>query len=146
MVSGQAVRHLPYKEKIAFVRVEPHQQVDIKSKQLGIPYGTAGNRLRKALLFKYVKKCHEDICFKCNKKIILIEDFTIEHKVPWQNKHVSLFWDLGNISFSHKKCNKRELRYPNGRNHGTRGKYDVEKCRCDLCRKAKSISRKQIPH
>jgi hypothetical protein len=41
---------------------------EIKSKQLGIPWGTANNKLRKLLLFKYIKIAGEDVCFKCGKK------------------------------------------------------------------------------
>lgn len=107
--------------------------MDAKSKQLGMPFGTANGKLRKAILFKYIKKCKDDICFKCNLIIETVEELSIEHKKPWQGKNIELFWDLSNIAFSHLKCNIKEKVYPNGREHG-RNKYDLEGCRCDKCR------------
>jgi len=72
---------------------------------LGMSHGAANNRLRKSLLFKYVKLAGEDVCFRCNKQINSLEEFSIEHKLPWENKEASLFWDLDNIAFSHLTCN-----------------------------------------
>lgn len=76
-----------------------------KSSFLGMPYGTAGGRLRKKLLFSFVQKCDEDVCFKCGDKILEEKDLSIEHKLPWENISVDRFWDLENIAFSHIKCN-----------------------------------------
>ena len=117
--------------------------MSIKSKQLGIPFGTACHRLRKIVLFHYVKKAGEANCFKCTLPIEIVEDLTIEHKLPWQGKDNKLFWDLSNIAFSHKKCNKKAPLYPNGRPHGTYKKYDIEGCRCPECKIAKRESRKR---
>lgn len=75
-----------------------------KSKKLGMPFGTATGRLRKMILFKLLKKLNENFCFKCGKEILL-EELSIEHKIPWENNSVDLFWDLDNIAFSHMKCN-----------------------------------------
>ena len=77
-----------------------------KSAQLGMPHGTAANRLRKQLLFKYVQKAGDDICHVCDNKIEAIEDFSIEHIKPWFNRDPELFWDLDNIAFSHMSCNR----------------------------------------
>lgn len=35
-----------------------------------------------------------------------IDTFSIEHKEPWLHNSPELFWDLENITYSHKKCNK----------------------------------------
>ncbi|KKL25623.1 hypothetical protein LCGC14_2403400, partial [marine sediment metagenome] len=35
-----------------------------------------------------------------------IDDFTIEHKIPWLDNDSDLFWDLDNIAFSHNRCNR----------------------------------------
>ena len=102
-----------------------------------MPWGTANAKLRKALLFKYIQLAGDDICFKCTKIIDDINTLSIEHKVNWRNKDNNLFWDLNNITFSHLKCNLPERKYPNGRPHGMREKYDYEACRCKLCRIAR---------
>lgn len=76
-----------------------------KSAFLGMPHGTANARLRKMILFRLIKKCGEDTCFRCGKAIGNLDDLSIEHKLPWENRSVDLFWDLDNIAFSHLKCN-----------------------------------------
>lgn len=79
-----------------------------KDLALGMPHGTASNRLRKALLFKYIVKAEEDACFKCGQRIENIDDLSIEHKTPWlySDDPSSLFFDLENVAFSHLKCNR----------------------------------------
>ncbi len=88
-----------------------------KDNQLGISHGTAANKLRKLLLFKYVTLCNDNKCFRCGKIIDNIDNFSIEHKEPWLDSKnpAKLFFDLNNIAFSHVKCNiprlgKRGLR------------------------------------
>ncbi len=82
---------------------------------LGMTFGKAANRLRKSILFEYVKKAGEDICYVCKQNIENINDFTIEHKVSWLNSEnpKELFWDIHNISFSHAKCNRPTTRHIN---------------------------------
>ena len=46
---------------------------------------------------------NEDICFKCKSKIKIVEELSIEHKLPWEGISIELFWDLDNIAFSHLK-------------------------------------------
>lgn len=77
-----------------------------KSAQLGMPLGTAANRLRKLVLFNLLQKYGEDTCFKCGSKITTAAELSIEHKEPWEGRDTSLFWDLSNIAFSHLKCNR----------------------------------------
>lgn len=74
--------------------------------QLGMSHGTAANRLRKNILFSFAQRLKEDICFKCGKQIESVEELSIEHKQPWENRSADLFWDLNNIAFSHLGCNK----------------------------------------
>lgn len=82
-----------------------------KEATLGMPYGTAIHRLRKSILFNLVSRLKEDICFKCKKRIDTINELSIEHKLPWENRSSDLFWDLNNIAFSHLRCN-RPHRFP----------------------------------
>ena len=76
-----------------------------KSEQLGIPFGTANNRLRKSILFQLLKKYGDNVCFHCHEEIKDISQLSIEHKKPWLDADPSLFWDIDNIGFSHLSCN-----------------------------------------
>jgi len=55
-----------------------------KAKVLGMPLGTASNRLRKIILFDLVQQLELDSCFRCGEKIDGVENLSIEHKVSWQ--------------------------------------------------------------
>lgn len=77
-----------------------------RSEQLGMPYGTANNRLRKNILFQYVVKAGDNFCFKCGSEIKTVEELSIEHKLPWEGRDTELFWDIDNIAFSHLACNR----------------------------------------
>ena len=72
-----------------------------KSAFLGMPHGTACNRLRKMVLFNLLQRHGENICFKCSETIEHADDLSIEHKEPWEGVSVELFWSLENIAFSH---------------------------------------------
>lgn len=79
----------------------------VKSKILGLPLGTASNRLRKLLLFSLAGKLNMLQCFRCNKLIDNVAEFSIEHKIAWQNSETpnDLFFAIDNIAFSHLSCN-----------------------------------------
>lgn len=80
--------------------------------QLGMSHGAASSRLRKLLLFDFSKRLGLDVCVRCGVVIENLDEFSIEHVTPWLNSDdpVKLFFDLGNIRFSHLKCNMRENR------------------------------------
>jgi hypothetical protein len=84
------------------------------------------------ILFKFVQKCQEDICFRCGSQIQSIEDLSIEHKLPWEGIDIDLFWDLDNIVFSHLKCN-----LPHRQNGGTPRKSLNGKLFCYSCEEYK---------
>lgn len=84
-----------------------------KSAFLGMPHGTACNRLRKMIMFDLLRKHGENVCFKCSEKIKTAEELSIEHKQPWEGVSVELFWSMDNIAFSHLRCN-RNHRYKSG--------------------------------
>lgn len=100
---------------------------DNKNKLLGEPYGTASNKLRKAILFQLLQETGKDTCFQCGNKIENITDLSIEHKAPWMSAKnpVEAFFDLDNIAFSHLKCNvayaNKKIPHPNqqGEKHGS---------------------------
>lgn len=84
----------------------------VKSDFLGMPYGTACSKLRKMLLFKYVGKAEGGVyCWDCKEPIEDLSDFTIQHIKPWLYEDEEFFWDLENIAFSHKACNKPRVLY-----------------------------------
>lgn len=76
-------------------------------------YGTASNRLLKDVLFSFIKRSGYR-CYHCGGELSR-ETFSIEHKVPWLDSHApaKLFFDLENISFSHRSCNTAAARRPN---------------------------------
>ena len=67
--------------------------------------GAASNRLRKSIMFHMAQKLQWDICYRCGLKIERVEEFSIEHKLPWEGNDPALFWDMENIAFSHLGCN-----------------------------------------
>lgn len=72
-----------------------------------MPYGTACQRLRKLILFSLVKETGRDECLRCGDRILTAEELSIEHRDPWLHVDTALFWDINNISFSHRGCNTR---------------------------------------
>jgi hypothetical protein len=85
-----------------------------RKKQLGVSFGTACARLRKAVMFQLAQETHRDVCFRCGKLISTIEDFSLDHKHPWLDAENpgKMFFDLENIAFSHYRCNVGAARKP----------------------------------
>lgn len=85
-----------------------------KHKQLGMNHSTASNRLVKDILWSYIVMNGEDYCHVCKEQMCR-EDFSIEHKEPWLHSDdpVGLFFDINNITYSHKSCNYSNARRPN---------------------------------
>lgn len=103
-----------------------------KTAQLGVNISTASGVLRKQIMFHLAQKCGLDTCFKCGKKIADVDDFTIEHKIPWLDSEdpVKLFFDMDNIAFSHHACNVGTARRPGitGRKSEEYEKNNVSSC------------------
>ena len=87
-----------------------------KRHQLGMPLGTARNRLVKALLFKFIQETGKNECFQCGETISKVEHLSIEHKEAWMDSTdpVDLYFDLDNVAFSHQSCNSSSARQPVG--------------------------------
>lgn len=115
-----------------------------KKKQLGMDGGTASSRLKKTIMYDLAKKLNLHYCFQCGSEIESINEFTIEHKVPWLDSEnpKELFFSLDNIGFSHHKCNVKAARKVNKGSdispHGSLAKY-TKGCRCMLCREAMKL-------
>lgn len=82
-----------------------------KAEFLGMPHGTASNRLKKKIMLNLLQKLGEDYCYRCGDKIETPEELSIEHKEFWLDVDVDLFWDLENIAFSHLSCNNQHKRF-----------------------------------
>ena len=110
---------------------------DKKKVQLGMAQGTARNRLIKSLMFSMSKELDRNFCFQCGFEIESIDQFSIEHKIPWLDSEdpVGLYFDLDNISFSHHSCNVGAARQNEKGTirHGTRSAYK-KGCRCGRCK------------
>ena len=129
-----------------------------KSKQLGMNHSTASGRLRKKILFMLIQRLKLDTCFQCKNLIVEVEDLSIEHKKPWLDEDPRLFWDMGNIAFSHRSCNSSAARFNTkggrkkfekriGNRQGEEGHYPSRTwydrgCRCDACRTVKSLTKR----
>ena len=126
------------------------KSVKKKTAQLGMPPGTAANRLRKMLLFSMANELQKTKCFHCGIEITNIDDFSIEHKIPWLDSGtpIELFFDLNNIAFSHLSCNTSTARKWNKGiftipNHGTLARYKDARFKC-RCRKCKNENNKWL--
>jgi hypothetical protein len=108
-----------------------------KDALLGESHGTAGNRLRKLLLFSLVQETGRNVCFQCGEQILSADELSIEHKEPWMSAENprEAFFDLNNIAFSHLSCNVAAANRPNKTEHGTINAYR-RGCRCNLCKTA----------
>lgn len=84
-----------------------------KRAQLGMPIGTASNRLLKDLLFKLALEAGYR-CHRCSGELDR-KTLSVEHKEPWLDSDdpVGRFFDLENIGFSHRACNIGAARKPN---------------------------------
>jgi hypothetical protein len=51
-----------------------------KSDILGMPFGTACNRLRRMVMFELLQRHKENVCFKCGNLILKADDLSLEHK------------------------------------------------------------------
>lgn len=71
-----------------------------------MPFGTASHRLRVLIMFSLLQRLCENRCAKCSEVIVSADELSIEHIVPWEGVSLTLFWDLDNIAFSHRACNR----------------------------------------
>ena len=111
---------------------------DKKSKQLGMSYSTAGNRLKKMLFFKLVQETKKDRCFRCDEKITNYIELSIDHMDAWLDQDNSVFWNLNNIAYSHLTCNSAKSATSSINKHPSYNSYSSG-CRCDACTMCKMM-------
>lgn len=114
-----------------------------KNEQLGMPYGTANNRLKKSILFNLLKRYNENYCFQCGLEIEKENELSIEHKVPFLDSEdpIKLFFDLDNIAYSHLSCNCSAARQTKEAFHPNIASYK-KGCRCDECKEIEKLRRR----
>jgi hypothetical protein len=83
-----------------------------KHQQLEMNHSTASGRLIKDILYSFVEKTNNK-CYRCGDDMSR-ETFSVDHIVPWLDSEnpTEVFFDLGNISFSHGSCNVKLARKP----------------------------------
>jgi hypothetical protein len=115
-----------------------------KKEQLGISHGTAANRLRKSILYDFAKRLDVCWCYQCGANIDNIDEFTIEHKIPWLDSEnpVELYYSLDNIAFSHAFCNYSKARRKKSKPCPSVTAYR-KGCRCSGCKEARRIYKRK---
>lgn len=134
----QVVGSSPSGRTIFNINVEGQIMSKKKAEQLGMPIGTASNRLRKSIIFHLIKEFGKNTCYQCGEVIDSEKELSIEHKVPYLDSPdpVGLFFDMNNIGFSHLGCNSSASRKDSEKTHGTYAVYRNGGCDCDECLKA----------
>ena len=111
-------------------------------------------------MFMLIQRLKLDECFQCKFLIVDVDDFSVEHKKPWFNEDTRLFWDMGNIAFSHRSCNSSAARYntkdrkkvyehriadrEDEEGHYTSRAWYDRGCRCDACKLVKSFQEENM--
>ena|SRR5579872_4883064 len=121
-------------------KTKDRSQTRIKEEKcLGMSAGKAAHILKKSLFLKLLQQTNNDICFRCKTKIQTAAELSIDHKIDWRYDKVDLYWNLDNIAYSHRKCNKpSRFKAPSGK-RGIVTTYQFG-CRCRLCKDAKNHS------
>ena len=85
---------------------------DRNLEKLGMHKSSAQRKLNKILLFEYVKKADENICWQCGDRITKFDEFSVEHKESWScaEEPKKAYFDIENIAFSHLSCNVQKIR------------------------------------
>lgn len=111
---------------------------EAKTRQLGMPIGTAANRLRKMVLFDVLQRHGENMCVRCGAGIESVDDLSIEHLKSWLYGDTALFWSMDNIAFSHLSCNAGHPRSSmthckRGHEFNAENTYQSDGRRCRIC-------------
>lgn len=111
--------------------------------QLGMPIGTASNKLKKDIMLHLLKLLGANVCHHCNKLIDTADELSVNHKIDWldSSRPKELFFDLDNIAFSHLSCNVGAARKKRA-GHGARRSY-LAGCRCDECKESNNKFRRE---
>jgi hypothetical protein len=83
-------------------------------KYFGMHQGSAQWKLYKQIMFNQAVRLNENICYQCGERIDNIDEFSIEHKIPWlfSENPKELYFRQGNLAWSHSCCNNKAKRKP----------------------------------
>ena len=77
------------------------------------------------LLFRFIKELKLNKCYRCEKEICKVAEFSIDHKNSWlaSTNPKEAFFDMENIAFSHRSCNSAAKKQTKARigNSGYKG-------------------------
>lgn len=74
-----------------------------RAELLGMPYGTAERKLRKAVIYELAHQTGKNFCIDCGQEIESPDDLALVHVEDWQ-EDPDQFFDLTNVAFSHASC------------------------------------------
>lgn len=120
------------------------------AQMLGMGKGAAYHKMVRAILFHLAGQLGRTVCFRCSTPILTIKEFSIEHKLEWENSPdaLALFFDMENIAFSHARCNsaaaKRVKKHFDSKSIN-RSQYERLRARPEAYAK-KQASRKALRH
>ena len=92
-------------------------------------------------MFSLVQKLELQYCYRCNERIENYKVLSIDHIKSWLHVSTDLFWDIDNIAFSHLSCNSATSSAATRIKHPSSSSYSAG-CRCNACRKCKSMYEK----
>ncbi len=103
-----------------------------KTQQLGMSFSKANYILYRTIMFALAKDLGRTICFRCGESIDSLDDFSVDHKMPWlyTEDPSGMFFDMDNIAFSHNGCNGKARRLSRKVNSksGFKGVYQEKNC------------------
>lgn len=107
---------------------------------LGATHGSATNQLRKSIMFDMAGKLGLLSCYRCQKPITCVGEFSIDHKEVWEGAEnpAKNFFSLENIAFSHMSCNSLAAR--KNRKYAT--KEDAKAAERATARKPEVVARR----
>lgn len=78
------------------------------------------------MMFHLAEQLELTHCYKCDTLIESARDMSLDHREPWRKVSAELFWDLDNLAFTHKWCNKVDRP---ARKTGPEGQSWCSKCK-----------------
>lgn len=75
-----------------------------KSDQLGMSFSAASHRLRRRAMWALLEELGRTDCYRCGGAMDA-DSYSVDHIEDWLYVDAALFWDMGNLAYSHKACN-----------------------------------------
>lgn len=86
-----------------------NEQTKRKNEILGMGFHKASYQLSRKILFSLLLELKRTKCYRCGDEILSVKELSIDHKKAWQSSEnpFETFFNLDNISFSHRGCNAK---------------------------------------